>query len=466
MWLLKEEVARELDLARRNFAPTPAQLEAFDRRQAEALAGDPPRNLRIAGNEAEIIVEGVLTQRRQLISYYYGGGGCTYNDIRSALALAEVDPNVRRVILKVDSPGGHVAGLLETIKAIEAFGKPIIARCAQACSAAYALAAACNRIEAENEASEFGCLGVAVTVFIWEDEITLTNSESPEKRPDPRTPEGKASIVRWLDATYAWYAEAIARGRTSAGKAFTVAEVNEEFGRGATRTAPEAKRRGMIDGYAAQRAPARVAGVRAEGNPDPGGPDENDNSPGPREETDDMAETKTDDVKALLATLGVDSVAALGTRLGLLAKLEALTGKTGEETHGVVLAWKGSHEELPGVSAKLAKLEGEAETTQLDTAIAKAKTEHRWTPAREAEVRKLREDGDCTLKGAIATVGAWGVIAALKAGADGAQAATGASDALSWNGKTYAQMKPIERAKLKRDNPELYNSMRAAANAA
>ncbi|HMI92329.1 MAG TPA: hypothetical protein VK509_13225, partial [Polyangiales bacterium] len=78
-WFLAEHVARELEQARRRFAPTAAQIDAFEKREAEAL--DQPRNLRIAGSEAEIIVEGILTKRREMFYSYFGGGNCTYNDI-------------------------------------------------------------------------------------------------------------------------------------------------------------------------------------------------------------------------------------------------------------------------------------------------------------------------------------------------------------------------------------------------
>lgn len=259
MYLIKETVAREIEALQRGFVPTAEQVDAF----GKALAAAPgmPTNLRIAGNDAEIVVEGVLTKRRELFYAYWGGGSCTYNDIRAALALAESDPTVKRAVLRVDSPGGQVAGLLETINAIEAFSKPIVARCTMACSAAYALAAACDRIEAENDASEFGCLGVAVTYLYWanETEVTLTNTDSPEKRPDPRTEEGRASIVRYLDATNEWFIKAIARGRETKPEAVT-----ENYGRGATLLAADAKRRGMIDGYVAQRQGSSSSGARAE----------------------------------------------------------------------------------------------------------------------------------------------------------------------------------------------------------
>lgn len=497
MWLLPEQLARDVEAARRAFVPTAEQMTAFDRMEREALATDQPRNLRIAGNEAEIIVEGVLTKRRELFySYYYGSSACTYNDICSALALAEVDPNVKRVILKVDSPGGHVEGLLETIKAIEAFSKPIIARCSKACSAAYALAAACNRIEAQNEASEFGCLGVAVTMFVWEDEITLTNTESPEKRPDPRTPEGKASIVRWLDATHAWYAEAIARGRTAAGKEFTLKDVNEEFGRGATLTAPDAKKRGMVDGYVTQRTPAK-AGARAEtvtGAPSAAGPEGNSNPTGEdsmnrkliaqalgmsESATDeafeagvvalaDRAKTAETGLKATTDKASADVATAKGeTKVAQdrLAAIEAKIGATGDALMGALDGLLASKAELDKANAKLAEQAVASEKIERDALVKQGEADGKLTPALTAFYadKPLAE-----LKGfiAVAPVVVPRPVAQPKtAGAAGAK--TGKAElTLTHEGKTYTELKPSERAALKRSNRELFDAMHAEANAA
>lgn len=261
-WLLHPNTARELESFRRGFVPTAAQLAEFNAAAPTAEAA--PRNLRTAGSEAEIVVDGVLTKGRNLFVSLFAGGNCSYSEIRAALAMADADPNIKRATLLIDSPGGQCAGLLETIQAIEAFSKPITARCSAALSAAYALAAACDRVEAFNPSSEFGCLGVAVTIWVPDDEITITNTESPEKRPDPSTPEGKASIVRYLDAINGWFTGAIARGRTAAGKAADQAKVNAEFGRGAVLLAADARKRGMIDGMVAQRSAGGSSSARAE----------------------------------------------------------------------------------------------------------------------------------------------------------------------------------------------------------
>jgi ATP-dependent protease ClpP protease subunit len=149
-----------------------------------------------------------------------------------------------------------------------------------------------------------------------------------------------------------------------------------------------------------------------------------------------------------------------------VTKLEALTGKTGEEAHGVVLAWKGSHEELPKVSASLEQMRAEKTEGDLVASLEKAKTESRHTPAREAAVRKLIEDKEVSAKGALAMIDAWGVIAAIANSRDGAQpapapTASGNAEATKHNGKTFAEMSPSERAELKKADKALHDQMRA-----
>jgi ClpP class serine protease len=257
-WLLHEEVARSMQRAERaGLAPTAEQRSEFATLQA--AAGSSPRILSLAGNVAEIRVEGVLTNAPDILAMWFGGGNTTYRDIVSALARAKSDPAVKSAVLYIDSPGGAVHGLFDALAAVESFRavKPLSVRASNAQSAAYAIAAAAGRIEATNAAANFGCIGVAASYFLDEDVVTLTNTESPSKRPDPTTEEGKAVVVQYLDAVNDLFVDAIARGRGSVSKE----EVKTKYGRGATLLADEARRLGMIDSIA--KSPWRSTGQQA-----------------------------------------------------------------------------------------------------------------------------------------------------------------------------------------------------------
>jgi ClpP class serine protease len=214
---------------------------------AEAAARDGlPRNLTLAGSTAEILVEGVLTKRPDFWAWLMGAGNTTYASIRQALAVAEQDPNVKSIVLAIDSPGGSVNGLFETLDQIATMransSKTLRVRAESAESAAYAIAAAAGDIEASSRASAFGSIGTAASFRVDPGVVTLTNTDSPDKRPDVTTASGKAVVVQYLDQVNDEFVRAIARGR-----GVTASAVAKGFGRGSSFTAKGALERGMID---------------------------------------------------------------------------------------------------------------------------------------------------------------------------------------------------------------------------
>lgn len=251
MWLIEENAGRVLADARERGinSLTHDQIVAFEK-ETTAASGD-PRNVVRAGSTMEIRVEGTLTERPDLFAAWFGGGNTTYDSITKALALAATDSSVRDVVLRVSSPGGQVDGLFEALSAIESFrdtsGKKIKTIATKAQSAAYAIAAASGNIIAANSASMFGSIGTAIDFVVNPNMkvVSITNSDSPAKRPDPTTDEGRAEIVRFLDQVNELFVRAIASGRE-----VESSEVTEKFGRGASFVADEAKRRGMVDAIA------------------------------------------------------------------------------------------------------------------------------------------------------------------------------------------------------------------------
>jgi len=261
--LLRADIADQLARLYRT-SPAPAAADLLRFREARAArphsatkvigarpaAAAEPENYAVVGNTAQITVEGVLSEEPDFWAWLFGMDGTTYRDIRDALALAAADPLVRNVVLAVASPGGYVDGLFETLAALEAFPKDMTVRATEAQSAAYGLSAMAGPITALGPASCFGSVGVAIDYTFRADVeyVSLTSTEAPNKRPDPRTAEGKAVVVAELDALHELFVDAIARGRARAtGKDFSVEKVNSTFGRGATYLAEAAKAAGMID---------------------------------------------------------------------------------------------------------------------------------------------------------------------------------------------------------------------------
>jgi ClpP class serine protease len=267
-WLLKPEVAQAMRAARAlGYQPTLEERAKFAAQMQEAYAardGERPTILAIAGDTAEILVEGVLTEKPDCFALLFGGGNTTYEGIRKSLAIAESDPSIKKVVMNVASPGGSVRGLFETLGALEAFSKPITVNATLAASAAYGIAAAAGPITLQTLASEVGSIGVAVDIYVDDDLVQMTSTEAPNKRPDVRTEEGQGVIRDYLDAFHELFVDTIARGRSaSTGQKITTEQVNAEFGRGAVMLAKQAKAAGMVDRIAPQPKRTRP-GARAE----------------------------------------------------------------------------------------------------------------------------------------------------------------------------------------------------------
>lgn len=259
MWLIAENVAREMSLrlASGLTVTEAAQAEFTARMLVDREDGRPP-NLTIAGDIAQIEVEGLLTEKPDLWAWIFGFGNTTYQQIRAALAIADADQVVKRIEFHVNSPGGQVAGFFDTLAAVEDTRKPRTVLTGFAASAAYGLSAVAGKITATNAAVEIGSIGVAVSFRVSEDVIDIASTEAPNKRPDVTTPEGKAIVREELDALHELFADAIAHGRGT-----TVEDVNTNFGRGSVLVAGDARKRGMIDSI--QRPALRaVKGPRAE----------------------------------------------------------------------------------------------------------------------------------------------------------------------------------------------------------
>lgn len=260
LWLVEKSAREALERARATITPTPEQLANYEQRveAVSAAAGDaprPPRGVQVEGATAKISVTGVLTKRPDFWAWLLGMGNTTYSSIIAGIAYAEERPDIDDIEFLVDSPGGQVDGLFETIAAIQAANKPKRVSASLAASAAYAIAAAAGPITASSPSSTFGSIGVVATYYVDKDTVEITSTNAPAKRPDVRTAEGQAVVRAYLDELHDLFVDAIATGR---GVDATV--INKTFGQGAVFTAGEALRRKMIDGVARPKLRAVAAG--------------------------------------------------------------------------------------------------------------------------------------------------------------------------------------------------------------
>lgn len=112
------------------------------------------------GGVAIVPVYGVMMPRANAMSDM--SGGTSYGRLTSQIREAAANPDVRTLVLDIDSPGGSVAGISELAREVLATRtrKPVIASINYTgCSSAYWLASACTEIVAAPSAS-LGNIGV------------------------------------------------------------------------------------------------------------------------------------------------------------------------------------------------------------------------------------------------------------------------------------------------------------------
>lgn len=147
-------------------------------------------------------------------------GASSYEILAKDFTAALDDPAIKAIILDIDSPGGEVNGVAELAGMVfEARGrKPIIAYASgDAASGAYWLASAADQIVV-SETSALGSIGV-VGVYRSKDagesasEIEIVSSQSPHKRLDPASSEGKKRLQQRIDAMANVFITTISRNR-------------------------------------------------------------------------------------------------------------------------------------------------------------------------------------------------------------------------------------------------------------
>ena len=235
LWLID---GAELDAIEASRDATQISLDRFAAIRDEPVSAEYERS----GDVARINVSGVLTQKPDPWSRLFGSGNTTYSDIQAKLRAADADPNVSSIELAIDSPGGQVDGLFDTVDAIRAAKKPTRTVATLATSAAYALAASTGEIVATNRMATFGSIGIVTSRYVSKSVVDVTSTAAPKKRPDASTEEGKAAIREHLDEIHGLFAEAIATGRNVSAQT-----VNETYGQGGLLLANAAIERGMID---------------------------------------------------------------------------------------------------------------------------------------------------------------------------------------------------------------------------
>lgn len=174
--------------------------------------------------------------------------------------------------------------------------------------------------------------------------------------------------------------------------------------------------------------------------------------------------------KTLKATLGVaetakdsETLAAAERLAGIEQTIVKLTGKVDhDEALGVVQAWKTDAGKVAQLAARVAELEGEKQTAEVEKLIADAKGAKKLTPAIEREVREVAK---LSIPRAVALVATLQPIANIATNySDVRQDAAASSPAVTVDGKSWETMPLMALHRIKREDPSMYESLRADWN--
>lgn len=230
---------------------TMAEIARESRKTPEAIAREMGKDMKdtnavsIRDGVAVIKVSGPLFRYANLMTRICGA--TSYELLAQDFNKAVQNPQIKGILLDIDSPGGEVNGCSELSDMIyQARGtKPIVAYASGACcSGAYWIASACDKILAADTAI-LGSIGV-VSIFEKDDEdktIEIVSSQSPNKCPDINTEEGKAKIQARVDELAEVFIAKVARNR-----GITAVDVVKNFGAGDVSVGQHAVRQGLSDG--------------------------------------------------------------------------------------------------------------------------------------------------------------------------------------------------------------------------
>jgi signal peptide peptidase SppA len=224
-----------------------------DEKLAEVRAASAARSVaRTTGAVAVLPLFGVISHRANMMQDI--SGGTSIDKFTSAFRQAVNDPNIKAIVLDIDSPGGSTDGVDElSAEIFQARGqKPITAIANTLCaSAAYYLGCSATEFVAAPSAL-VGSIGVymAHTDFSEMDakagvKTTLISAgkyKTEGNEFEPLSDGARAAAQAIVDSFYEQFVKAVARGR-----GVGAAAVRNGFGEGRVVTAKQAVELGMVD---------------------------------------------------------------------------------------------------------------------------------------------------------------------------------------------------------------------------
>ena len=192
---------------------------AYGKRQAEK-----PESYNVVNGTALIPLTGVLAKRMNLLSNI--SGGTSTRIFQLAMEDAVQNPDVKSIVVSIDSPGGTVDGTqaaMQSIRSARQYKRVVALADGMMASAAYWIGSAAESVYIADETTVVGSIGVVTTHEDWsraEDaagvrvtEITAGRYKRIASEHAPLSPEGRASIQEQVDAIYKVFVDDVAANR-------------------------------------------------------------------------------------------------------------------------------------------------------------------------------------------------------------------------------------------------------------
>lgn len=201
----------------------------------------------VDGNVGYLNIDGPIIPRATWFSRV--SGLVSLDVLTNEFKALEKNPRIDKIALLFDSPGGVVTGVSDFSQLVKNSQKETISFVWFAASAAYWIASATGS-RVSSDAGMVGSIGtvLSITDYSAYDEkrgirnIEIVSSQSPNKRPDATTTEGRAVYQQLANELADVFINTVARNLNVSYEA-----VIEKFGGGAVFVAPRALDAGMID---------------------------------------------------------------------------------------------------------------------------------------------------------------------------------------------------------------------------
>jgi signal peptide peptidase SppA len=316
------------------------EIAARENESPQAVAAKLGRNLQNTYSVMErdgvavIPVTGPLFRYANLFTMI--SGASSYELIARDFTAALENPQIKAIILDIDSPGGEVNGVSELSNMVFAARgkKPIVAYASgDAASGAYWIASAADEIVV-SETSALGSIGV-VGMYQGKsgksaEAVEIVSSQSPHKRLDPTTDDGRSRLQTRIDSMADVFIETIARNRNVSAE-----NVQNHYGGGDVLIGAKAVSAGLADRvgslesliaeFHSQKSPRTEGFFNAPNQPPPLAPSTQEKQPMPQETL--TLETLKKDHPDLVATLMREGASAEKTRLNDILCSEEAKGR-------------------------------------------------------------------------------------------------------------------------------------------